>query len=722
MTGTLAEPDLEVEARSQVPSSSVTRGEKHAPARRRWRLPVHWPLSVALLGFPLWWALGLRTILPMALTLVMADQLLRKRRIALPGGFAIWAMYLVWYLLGLFVLFADAPGAVPGGDPSRFLVFGYRGAWYLAATITLIWVTNLTEEELPNRWLYQLLGFMFVVTAVGGLAGVVAPNIEFTSVVELVLPRGLRSNSLVESMVHPSVADLQNVLGRPEARPKAPFPYANSWGSNLALFLPFFVVAWFRYGPGWQRLVAPVVLVLALIPTIYSLNRGLWIALALGAFGLVLLQVGKGRLVAVALIVGLLASTLLALWLSPLGTVFQERLEHQHSNERRGLLLEQTLASTLEGSPVVGFGSTRDVQGSFASIAGAATPDCGPCGVPPLGTQGHIWQLLFSQGLIGALLFVSFFVVALTRCWRCRTTPEIQCTFALAIFLVLFLIYDTLGMPLMTTMLVVGLVAREQRGTSGEASVKFLDNERARLRRGLPVLLTLALLGAVVGAGVAMREPVQYATRVSILLTASPVTLGVSADETARERDNPDEVTIDTEAALLVSQESLARVVGSTDASDLDELRDRVRVTALPSTEVLILEVHESSAAGSQDVAGRLAKSYLETREGYLSDRRDQMLKMLRQQLARFGGVSGQTAPVNLARDRLQRAVTTILVTPTAAGEVLRVREPFELRRQSEVAITSGAALGFLAGVVLLASFPGWRPVVRVKRRWRTDA
>ena len=214
----------------------------------------------------------------MVLTVVMADQLLRRRKIALPRGFAVWALFLAWMALGIFVLFADAPDAVPGGNSSRILIFAYRAAWYLTATVVLLWVANLRESELPTRWVYQLLGFMFVVTAVGGLVGVLAPTIEFTSAVEMLLPRGLRGNGLVQAIVHPAVADIQNVLGRPEARPKAPFAYANSWGSNLLLYLPFFLVAWFRQGPRWQRFVGPVVLAMAAIPVVYSLNRGLWVA------------------------------------------------------------------------------------------------------------------------------------------------------------------------------------------------------------------------------------------------------------------------------------------------------------------------------------------------------------------------------------------------------------------------------------------------------------
>ncbi len=709
MTGMLAERDL-----------VVTERTTRAPARSRWRLPVHWPLSVALLGFPVWWVLGLRTILPMLLALVMADQLMRRRKIALPGGFAIWALFLAWFCLGVFVLWADAPGAVPGGDPTRLLVFGYRAAWYVTATIILLWVVNLTEAELPKRWLYQLLAFMFVVTTVGGVVGVLAPSIEFTSLVEMLLPRGLRSNSLVQSMVHPAVADLQNVLGRPEARPKAPFPFANSWGSNLALFLPFFLVAWFRHGPRWQRLVAPVVLVLAAIPIVYSLNRGLWVCLAMGAAGFVWLQMGKGRPLAVVLTVALLVSTTLALALSPLGDVFQERLAHQHSNERRGQLLTQTLNSTLEGSPVVGFGSTRDVQGSFASIAGASTPDCGPCGVPPLGTQGHVWQLIFSQGIVGTVLFLSFFALALLRCWRCRTTAETLCTFVLAFFALLFLVYDTLGMPLLTVMMIVGLVAREQRSSARPGSVQFLDTTLARLRSRWPILAVMALLGAVVGAGIAAREPVQHASRISILLAPSPVSLAVS--ETDEDSSEPNEVTIDTEAALLISRESLSRVVGSTDAADLNELRSRVRVTALPSTRVLTIEVKDLSLERSRDETARLAQSYLVTRRGYLSNRRDQALSLLREQLAKIRVSPGRVTPADLTRERLERAVTTILLTPTSAGEVIRARAPFAVRQQSEVPITSGAGLGLAVGAVLLAAFPGWRPLRRNRRRERGDS
>lgn len=651
----------------------------------------------------------------MVLALVMADQLLRRRKLALPRGFAIWALFLVWFALGVFVLWADAPFAVPGGGASRLLVFGYRGAWYLTCTIALLWVANLTEKELSSRWVFQLLGYMFVVTTLGGLVGVIAPAIEFTSLVEMLLPRGLRSNSLIQSMTHPAVADIQNVLGRPEARPKAPFPFANSWGSNLALFLPFFLVAWFRDGRRWQKFAAPVILGLSLIPIVYSLNRGLWICLVIGALGFVLLQLSRGKPAAALVTVGLLATTTLVFALSPLGTVFQERLDHQHSNDRRGQLLSQTVQSTVDGSPVVGFGSTRDVQGSFASIAGASTPDCGACGVPPLGTQGHLWLVIFSQGIGGVILFLTFFAMALSRCWRCRTPVERLCTFVLVFFASLLPVYDTLGTPLLTVMLTIGLVAREQLGKGRPGSVQYVAPTLRRLRGRLPYVAALMAVGAVAGGVVAAAAPVEHSTRISILLAPSPVALNrTGSDDGSTETKD---VTIDTEAALLVSRESLSRVVGSSDTEDLKELRNRIRVTAVPNTRVLLVEVRNQSAARSAEQASSLARSYLRTRRGYLSSRRDQALALLREQLSKSQVSVDGTVSGGAARAGLERAVTSILLTPTTAGQVVRTRVPAVVRRQTEVPIASGSAIGLAAAAVLFAAFPGWRPVRPRRKR-----
>src|SRR5699024_5531043 len=160
------------------------------------------------------------------------------------------------------------------------------------------------------------------------------------------------------------------------------------------------------------------------------------------------------------------------------------RMDHQHSNERRFELATATVESVAKGSPVVGFGSTRDIQGSFTSIAGGSTPECPACGVPALGTQGHLWLVLFSQGFVVAILYLVFLSCALARSWRCRTPVETVCTCALLFTFLEMFVYGLLGMPLFLLMLAIGLVSREQRENAREGSSAL---QRLQQRAGVRV-------------------------------------------------------------------------------------------------------------------------------------------------------------------------------------------------------------------------------------------
>jgi len=409
-------------------------------------------------------------ILVFVLAVPMALQLVRRRTVVVPRGFGWWLLFLLWMLVGLPLLFTDAPDGVTDSGAGRIPVFVYRAIWYLACTTILLWVGNLDERDLPTRRVMRLLGWLFVVTTAGGLLGVFASHFELTSLVELVLPKGITSSPFVKALAHPQAAEIQNVLGPDLARPIAPFAYANSWGSNFALTLPFFLVSWLGPEGGWRRRVAPVVLLLSAIPVIYGLNRGLWICLGLGALVLAIRLAFSGRASALVALGATLVLGMGLIFASPLGTLLVERLHHGHSNSRRGELLTTTVKSTVEGSPVAGFGSTRRVQGSFDSIAGGSTPDCRACGVPPMGTQGQIWLVIFSQGLGGLAFFLAFFFSQFAHYWRSRTVLQSIGTVILLFYAVQLFIYDTLGWPLFIIMTSIGLMWRERwRGTAGSA-------------------------------------------------------------------------------------------------------------------------------------------------------------------------------------------------------------------------------------------------------------
>jgi capsular polysaccharide biosynthesis protein len=688
-----------------------------------------------LLGYPLWWLLGVHSLLPLAMAAVMVVQLTRRRGLRLPPGFGFWLLFLAVVLLGVFVLWADAPNAVPGGGSSRLLVFGWRLGDYAVATIALVWIANLNERDLPTVLFRRLIAYTFVVTAIGGVLGVVLPAVDFPSAFEAVLPRGLRANEFVRSLVHPGFADVQHVLGYDQPRPKAPFPYTNTWGSYFALSLPFFVVAWLGRTAGRRRYVAPLILLAAAVPAVYSLNRGLWACLGVGMVLVAALLLRNGRIgpIVVALVLAVVAAV--AFLASPLSGIYEQRLANQHSNDRRGQLTETTVLSTATGSPVIGFGSTRDLQGSFASIAGGSTPECPACGVPSLGTQGLLWGIVFGHGFLGALGYLAFLAASLSRCWRCRTTTETLCAFVLVFFGVQLLVYDTLGLPLLIVMLAIGSVSREQSRVSRGVRPHFgLGQLTERLRAAVGLFVVLALAGAAVGIAATLQRPQTHEAGISILLSPYPTSLG--EQDTVEQAEQ--QTTVDTEAAILLSESVLSSAVARSGYSSTEDLRAALRVTAPTSTTVLRVTLRASSPEEAARTIHEVGKSFLAVREVYLSQRREQVLTSLRdkQRLLQATALrqlvvsesdlgsanegrslvearSYQT--VRAAKETLDDTIIDVLLTPTEAGTVIRVDPPTPVPRTYGVAVGSGIALGIATAAVVVALHE--QPLRRRRRR-----
>ncbi len=655
-------------------------------------------LAAVFTGYAVWWALGLAALAPLVLGVLAAWWVLhRGGRVALPPGFGWWLLFLIWVALGASLLWVDAPGAQPGGGSTRLLVFGYRLAWYLTATAVLLWIGNASRKRLPDRAVHVVVGSLFVVATLGGLLGIAAPGGEFRSVTELVLPQGLAGNNFVKSLVHPEFSDVQMVLGRPEARPKAPFAFANTWGSVMALAGVWFVVALAGSRRRW-KVAGAMVLVVAAWPVVASLNRGLWACVALGGVGAVGLVVLRHRSRGGLVALGLVTVVVGALALGPLGSTVGERFENQHSNDRRGQLLTATVSSVTTGSPVAGFGSTRDVEGSFASISGASTPDCPACGVPPLGTQGHLWLVLFSQGWLGLCFFLVFVLLALGRSWRCRTTNETLCTFVVGFFCIQVFVYDTLGMPLLMVMAAIALVWREQRESSGGRTARpqlSAGQLGERLRTGAPVAGVLVILGAGIGWwSTPERAAPEFTAEARIVLVPAPDYLSTGLEDgTAEETRGERRVTIDTEAALVLSQRALARVVAP---EETPALREEIRIGAEPNSDILKIRVSDTSAGRAEDLADDVAESYLRARSEYLADRRNDLVADLRANLAELDPRDRSTRST---RGRLRNAVVDLLLSDASVGRVVRLVPAEPVTGREVVRTTSGAALGLLAGI-----------------------
>lgn len=651
-----------------------------------------WPLVALAAGLPIWWILGLAELVFFFLAVPMVLRLMTVRPLRVPSWFGLWLAFLAVVLFSAPLMSVHAPSTLDASLGTGLLTFSFRAALYVVATVFLLYVVNLSERELPTAVVGEVLAGIFLITVAGGVLGVLAPDFELTSPVERLLPAG--TNDYLLSLVHPAAADVQTVLGYPQARPKAPYLYANSWGANFTVTLPFFIWRYARRGAAlWRRLTVVPVLAAGAVGVTYSLNRGLWIGIGLAVAVFALHQIRqRGALIMPGLVVVTVAVAV-GVAVSPLSEVITQRLDSPHSNQRRGDLASVTIASVAEGSPVLGFGNTRRLSGSFYSIAGAATEDCPACAVPPLGTQGHFWLVLFTQGFLGTALFFGFLLVGVWRNLRRRDPVAVACVAALVPLLFETLVYDTLGLPFILAFLILGLMAR----SAPEPQVHRLDRLTVALRAGWARVVVCTVAGLGVGFALLPAQETYQAT-VDVLIPSNPVYLSTSGSRVARG------VTIDTEARTAVAEPVLAEVRRDANAPGTE-----FTVSAVPGSRVLVLTATGPDAGAVRRAANRLAGSVVEAQQERLrtlrstlvqgtEDRIDAIDRFRASASAGSRGVySGLLYARRVDRDRVARE---LLVD---ARQIRSARVEVSDRKNALVPPLSGLVLGALLGCLLAA-------------------
>lgn len=438
--------------------------ERPAPTWRL-RLPdragLHpaWPLQWLLLGFPLWWLLGLGGFAPLIAAGFMARQLVRSKSLRLPAGFGLWVLFLAWMGAGVLVLWVHAPGTLEGGGPERLLGFAYRVLWYLAATAMMLYPLAVDSAKLPALQIARWMGVLLLTCMVLGLAAVLLPNFSLTSPLELIVP-GADKPGYLRTLFHPSLTTASDFLGYEQPRPKAPFAYANAWGNNVGLLIPFFVMAWVHGRRRARMATLPLMLGLLAVPVAFSLNRGLWLGIAVSLVYLVVILLRDRRWRALWVVTASLTIGAILLVASPLWATISLRLQTGHSDARRETVAVVVTQTTWDGSPLLGYGTTRKVSGNFESIAGGQTPNCRQCAAPPLGTQGFMWRLVFTTGFVGAALFVAFMALQFFTHVRRREPEVVVGCILIAMSAVFFFVYDSLEFPMLILMVAIGLMNR----------------------------------------------------------------------------------------------------------------------------------------------------------------------------------------------------------------------------------------------------------------------
>lgn len=634
-----------------------------APPRARRRRPVRIdPLVVAFVGAPLWWLLGLFQAMFFIASAVMLLRLARMRNVATPRLFTLWMFFLLWALGGIFTLQVDAPGAVPGESLGRYVTFAYRYAWGVAGAIVLLYIMN-TRRSLSSEAISRALAWFFVVLVGGGLVGLLLPMVDFPSLLEALLPRRIAQIPLAQELIHPSTAQVQSVLGEPQARPSAPFAYTNEWGLAVALTLPFFVHTWWRMGTR-RRVAMVAILALGAIPIVDSLNRGLWLALVIVAVFTAIRSAYLGDVRAFFTLAGLGLVAAVVVLASPLGATVQERIDTPHSDEGRANLSLHTVNSALEGSPVIGFGTTRDVAGNFSSIAGGASAECPGCEPPPMGTHGQAWLLIFTTGVGGLLLYISVVGGYFVRHVRSRALEAGPPLAALLTALVTMPIYNSTGASLIIVFTAIGLLARLDPPPRRLAAPRTVSSLLLPLRRGAWLVVVGILLGAFTAMAVHASLGSPATARQSVLVPAVDM-VG---------QDDVRDLTLDSEAELATSSSVIQQVSEETGrpASEVDQ---RLMVgAAAPNTRVLTLSYTDSDGEVAARAVDAAVTEYLALRAD-LSSRTDQDLERRRE---------AQYASLGAAYTDLESMLnSTNFVSTSTAASFDRLRD--------EMAATAGS-------------------------------
>ena len=413
--------------------------------RRRF-LPSSWALTGLLVLYPLWWAVGLGAFSWILFAFPMAAWMVTQRHLVFPRGFVVWVLFLVWVLASVI--------QVEGG--SRMAGYTLRTGYYLAAGVFWLYLVN-TRSRISTRTVMACIVGLWMAVVAGGLLGIVAPNVAYVSPVASLLPSQIGENTFVNDLVNPAFAEVQEVLGLRIPRPKAPFTYTNGWGSAMALLLPLVLGALTlpRLRPS-ARLVR-VFLLLATLPILMSLNRGLWVLLALAACYALLRQRRSGRSRATLLFLagGLIVATLVAA--TPLGDPIRDALDTRttDSDERRSALYEEAIDRTRE-SPLFGYGTPLPSEETEQSV----------------GTHGQFWTVLFSHGFIGAALYLGFFAQLV---WRTRN-PVTQLAMWAHVTVVVgtlqMFFYGQLPHQIFLVMAAAGIAYREQADVSSSEPVE----------------------------------------------------------------------------------------------------------------------------------------------------------------------------------------------------------------------------------------------------------
>ena len=367
-----------------MPAATTTTWEIRPPD-----LPV-WPLYAMFGLVPLWWGLGVWYFVFPFFGVLLFILMATRGRIRRPTGTSLWLILLALVLIS----------AIGLGGATTAMVFALRQGHVVTGFLAGVYVYNLARDGVPwPRIAGPLILYWLAVVGLGWF-GVLAPTFSMPSPFALLLPDGLAGERYVQALTSLDATEFNPWSQNPIYRPAAPFPYTNNWGTAYCFLVPFVLACLTAVRDRRVRTVLLVSLPLSVVPAFLTLNRGMFIGLGAGVLYLLGREIARGRVrlmlpIAVLVLVGWIVTLFI-----PVTELISNRTSTTDSTRDRLDLYAQTWTAVLK-SPLIGHGAPASVDTTFAA--------------EPLGTQGMLWQLLYSHGIPATVVFYLILAVVARR-------------------------------------------------------------------------------------------------------------------------------------------------------------------------------------------------------------------------------------------------------------------------------------------------------------------
>jgi O-antigen/teichoic acid export membrane protein len=405
--------------------------------RSRPLLPDTWPLVVLFVAFPLWWVLGLSAVIWTVITAPLLVALIWRHRTKAPASILLWFAFTSWVLMSGLQLESG----------TKITTFTYRLTLYFCGGLLFLYVYNLPRSRRLDMRVLRILTIFWMIVVVGGYVGILGGTHTFPALIEYLLPRSAKNQPFVQELVQPVLANVENFFGFPVPRPSAPFPYTNNWGGNIAVLTPVALAAMSVTRARLRRRMIAVFLIASVVPMIVSLNRGMFISLGVGVLYVAIRLAARGRVATLVSLLVLMIGLAVIIAATPLRhlVIANVSSSHGHSNTTRVSVAQQAFAGA-NSSPLFGHGEPQAVTGQG--------------GTPPIGTQGQLWMVLYSNGYVATALFLGFFLAVLWQTRRAAGTAGLWLHAVPLIGLAQITVYGWLPVELQVIMVVAALAYR----------------------------------------------------------------------------------------------------------------------------------------------------------------------------------------------------------------------------------------------------------------------